>query len=63
VLSICHDPPGLAVLTPSYRAWFERLVERYESGRYVIIVTRENVGDFWTAYDMVKTRTYRRVRP
>jgi cell wall assembly regulator SMI1 len=36
VLSIVHDPSCLFVLAPSYRAWFEALVERYESGRYTI---------------------------
>jgi hypothetical protein len=35
VLSIVHDPPSLFVLAPSYRAWFETLVERYESGQNV----------------------------
>jgi cell wall assembly regulator SMI1 len=28
---------ALTVLAPSYRAWFEQLVERYESGRYTFI--------------------------
>lgn len=35
VISISQDP-GLAVVASSYRAWFEQLVERYESGRYYI---------------------------
>jgi cell wall assembly regulator SMI1 len=37
VLSIVHDPPSLFVLAPSYRAWFEALVERYESGQYTVV--------------------------
>lgn len=36
VLAINHDPSQLIVLAPSYRDWFEELVKRYESGRYVI---------------------------
>lgn len=36
VLSIIHDPSCLLVLAPRYRAWFETLVERYESGRYMV---------------------------
>jgi cell wall assembly regulator SMI1 len=36
VVAIDHDPPRLIVLAPSYRAWFEELVTRYESGRYII---------------------------
>lgn len=36
VVSIVHDPPGTFVLAPNYRAWFEQLVERYESGRYFV---------------------------
>jgi cell wall assembly regulator SMI1 len=37
VLSIVHDPSCLFVLAPSYRAWFETLVERYESGEYTVV--------------------------
>jgi len=36
VVAIDHDPARWIVLAPSYRAWFEELVTRYESGRYVI---------------------------
>jgi cell wall assembly regulator SMI1 len=36
VVAIDHDPARLVVLAPSYRAWFEELVTRYESGRYII---------------------------
>jgi cell wall assembly regulator SMI1 len=35
VLSIIHDPGSLLVLAPSYRKWFQTLVERFESGRYI----------------------------
>jgi cell wall assembly regulator SMI1 len=34
VISILGRPEAIHVLAPSYRIWFERLVERYESGRY-----------------------------
>jgi cell wall assembly regulator SMI1 len=34
VVSVIHDAPTLIVLAASYREWFERLVERYEAGRY-----------------------------
>jgi cell wall assembly regulator SMI1 len=37
VLSIVHDPSCLFVLAPSYRAWFETLVQRYESGQYTLV--------------------------
>ncbi|HJT30682.1 MAG TPA: SMI1/KNR4 family protein [Pirellulales bacterium] len=36
VVAINHDPPQLIVRSPSLRDWFEELVARYESGRYVI---------------------------
>jgi cell wall assembly regulator SMI1 len=36
VLSIVHDPNQLFVLAPSYRAWFQTLVERYEAGQYAV---------------------------
>jgi cell wall assembly regulator SMI1 len=36
VVAIDHGPARLTVLAPSYRAWFEELVTRYESGRYII---------------------------
>jgi cell wall assembly regulator SMI1 len=42
VLSICHDPPSLYVLAPSYREWFQTLVERYESGRYIVSRSAED---------------------
>ena len=32
VLSIVHDPDCLFVLAPSYRAWFETLVQRTSRG-------------------------------
>lgn len=31
VLAIIHDPPGLFVLAPSFRAWFEKNVEGWEA--------------------------------
>jgi cell wall assembly regulator SMI1 len=31
VLAIIHDPPGLFVLAPSFRAWFEKMVEEWEA--------------------------------
>ena len=34
VVSILHDPSAFLFLAPSFRAWFEALVERYETGRY-----------------------------
>ena len=44
VLSSIHDPSCLLVLAPGYREWFETLVTRYESGRYV--VAEDDDGEF-----------------
>ena len=35
VISILSGPEALIVLAPSYREWFELLVERFEAGRYL----------------------------
>lgn len=50
VLSIVHDPGQLLLLAPSYRAWFEGLVERYESGRYAF----EREGGSLSAVDRLE---------
>jgi cell wall assembly regulator SMI1 len=34
VISVLGRPEAIWVLAPSYRVWFEQLVERFESGRY-----------------------------
>jgi hypothetical protein len=34
VISILGRPEEMRVLAPTYLAWFEQLVERFESGRY-----------------------------
>lgn len=37
ILSVIHDPSCFLVLAPSYRDWFETLVTRYETGRYLLV--------------------------
>jgi cell wall assembly regulator SMI1 len=49
VLSIIHDPDSLYVLAPSYREWFQALVERYESGRYFFARSAED--DIYDPFD------------
>jgi cell wall assembly regulator SMI1 len=47
VLSISHNPDSLYVLAPSYREWFQTLVERYESGRYSVARSAED-GQYYS---------------
>jgi cell wall assembly regulator SMI1 len=48
VISILGRPEAIWVLAPSYRIWFEQLVERFESGRYRFTKSEENsVVDVW----------------
>ena len=56
VLSILHDPSSLLVLAPSYRDWFETLVTRFESGRYLFV---EEDGEL-EAIDTFQTNASRR---